>query len=173
MARVRSRDTWLAIAAAWILSLGIDLLLHAGLLARLYVEPSPFLLDPHAAFRRIPLGYLALLILTVALDWLFRRLGVRGAGPGLRYGATAGVVVWTAFAAGLYSISTIGLPLLAGWWLGQSLELGFAGAVLGAAAGGVPSRRIWAWVAMVVFACVVVTVALQTAGLAPAMKIVE
>ncbi len=66
-----------AVAAAWVLSVGFDLFLHAGLLARLYLEPSPFLLPPQEAFRRIPFGYLAFLGLTLALYWLLRRLGVR------------------------------------------------------------------------------------------------
>lgn len=162
-----------AVAAAWLLSLAIDLLLHAGVLAKLYVEPSPFLLGPQEAFRRIPLGYLSFLVLTVSLYWLLRKLDVRGASSGFRQGAVAGLVMWGAFTMGLYSISTVGLPLLVGWWLGQSLELGLAGAVLGAAADGKPMRRIWAAVAMVVVFCVTVTIVLQSTGWAPAMKVVE
>jgi len=46
----------LPVAAAWVLSLGVDLFLHAGLLARLYVVPSPFLLGPEEAFRLKFLG---------------------------------------------------------------------------------------------------------------------
>lgn len=159
-----------AVAAAWLLSLGFDLLLHAGLLARLYLEPGPFLLAPAEAFRRIPLGYLAFLVLTAALAWLVRRLGVRGAAAGLRLGAAAGGVVWGALAAGLYSISTAPLPLLAGWWIGQSLELGLAGAVLGAAAGGTRLRRIWILVVSAVLVCVAAAVVLQSLGIAPAVR---
>ena len=59
-------QTLMLIAAAWILSLGFDLFLHAGLLAHLYVEPSPFLLPPEEAFRRIPFGYLTFLIFTAS-----------------------------------------------------------------------------------------------------------
>jgi hypothetical protein len=161
------------VAAGWVLSLGFDFLLHGGLLARLYVEPSPFLLGPEEAFGRIPLGYLAFLGLTFALFWLLRRLGVRGPIPGLRHGAAAGAVTWGAFGLGLYSISTAGVPLLAGWWIGQTLELGLAGAVLGAAADGVPLKRIWVIVVGVVIACVAGTIVLQSLGLAPAMKVVR
>ena len=163
----------LSIIAAWMLSLGFDVFLHGGLLARLYVEPSPFLLGPEEAFRRIPLGYLAFLVLTLTLYWLLRRLGVRGAIAGLRHGTAAGAVVWGAFAVGLYSISTVTLPLLAGWWIGQTVELGLSGAVLGAAANGVPLKRIWAMVAGVVIACVAGTIALQSLGLAPPMKVIR
>lgn len=160
-----------SVAAAWVLSLGFDLFLHGGLLARLYVEPSPFLLRPEDAFRRIPLGYLGFLVLTCALYWLLRRLGIRGAVAGLQHGVAAGAVVWGAFALGLYSISTITVAMLAGWWVGQTIELGLAGAVLGAAASGVPLRRIWALVAIVVIGCMVVTVVLQSVGFAPAARI--
>jgi len=163
----------LSVAAAWMLSLGFDVFLHGGLLAGLYVAPSPFLLEPEESFRRIPLGYLAFLVLTLTLYWLLRRLGVRGAIAGFRYGAAAGAVVWGAFAVGLYSISTVTLPLLAGWWIGQTVELGLAGAVLGAAANGVPLKRIWAIVTGAVIACVAGTIVLQSLGLAPPMKVVR
>ena len=72
------------ILAAWLLSLGIDFLLHAGILARLYVLESPFLLPPESAFARIPLGYFTFLVLTVALWWLIALLGARGAARGFK-----------------------------------------------------------------------------------------
>lgn len=161
----------LSVAPAFVVSLGFDLFLHGGLLASLYAEPGPFLLGPRDAFRRIPLGYLAFLILTLALYWLLRRLGVRGAAAGFRHGAVAGAIVWGALTVGLYSISTATVPLLAGWWIGQTIELGLAGAVLGAAASGVPLKRIWVQVALAVAACVAVTVLLQSLGWAPAMRV--
>lgn len=164
---------WLAssVAAAWMLSIGFDLFLHGGVLARFYLEPSPFLLPPEEAFRRIPLGYLTFLGLTLALYWLLRRLGIRGSVDGFRYGAAAGAVVWGALTLGLFSITTATLSLLAGWWIGQTVELGLAGAVLGAAANRVSLKRIWAIVAVAIVALVAVTVALQSFGLAPAMKV--
>lgn len=159
-----------AVAAAWVLSLGFDVFLHGGLLARLYAEPGAFLLAPEDAFRRIPLGHLAFLGLTAALYWLLRRLGVRGAAAGFRYGAVAGTVVWGALVIGLYSISTAGPSLLAGWWVGQTVELGLAGAVLGAAGKGVSLKRIWTVVGVAVVLFAAATVALQSLGLAPPMK---
>lgn len=162
-----------SVAAAWILSLGFDVFLHGGLLAGLYSAPSRFLLGPEDAFRRIPLGYLAFLVLALTLYWLLQRLGVRGAVAGLRHGIAVGAIVWGAFALGLYSISTVTLPMLTGWWIGQTVELGLTGAVLGAAANGVPMKRIWAVVTMAVVACVVATIVLQSLGLAPPMKRVQ
>jgi hypothetical protein len=159
-----------SVAAAWILCIGFDLFFHAGLIARLYLEPSPFLLPPEVAFQRIPLGYLAFLGLTLGLFWLLRRLDVKGALAGFRHGAAAGAVVWGVLSLGLYSISTAPPPLLAAWWTGQAVELGLAGAVLGAAANGMPLRRIWTTVALTVVVLVAATIALQSLGYAPAMK---
>lgn len=159
------------VAAAWILSLGVDLLLHGGLLARLYSEPSPFLLDANDAFRRIPFGYLTFLILTTALFWLIKRLGIRGPVAGFRYGAAAGAVVWGAMVIGLYSISTASVALLVGWWVGQTLELALAAAVIGAAAAGRPIGRLWTLVIAIVLACIALTVTLQSIGWAPVESI--
>ena len=159
-----------SIAAAWILSVAFDLFLHGGLLARLYMAPSPFLLPLEDAFRRIPIGYAAFLGLTIALYWLLARLDVRGPRAGMRHGLTVGAIVWGALVLGLYSISTASPPLLAGWWIGQTAELGLAGAVLGAAAAGTPPKRIWTVVAGAAVALVIATIALQSLGLAPAMK---
>ncbi len=159
-----------SVAAAWILSLAVDLFSHGGLLARLYMAPNPFLLPMEEAFRRIPLGYAAFLGLTIALYWLLARLGVRGWRAGLRYGVITGAVVWGALVIGLYSITPAPLPLLAGWWVGQTAELGLAGAVLGAAAAGTPLKRIWTVVAVATATLVIAAIALQSLGLAPAVK---
>lgn len=167
MARSRAIHS---IAAAWILSVAFDFFLHGGVLARLYMAPSPFLLPLDDAFRRIPLGYATFLGLTIALYWLIDRLGVRGWRMGMRYGAVVGAIVWGALVIGLYSISTASVPLLAGWWIGQTAELGLAGAVLGAAAAGIPLKRIWQAVAAAAAALIIATIALQSSGLAPAMQ---
>ena len=161
------------VGAAWLLSIGFDFLLHAGLLASLYVEASPFLLPPDVALRRIPLGYLSFLVLTLGLYWLFRRLGIRGTVSGLRHGAGVGLVVWGALALGLYSISTARLPLLVGWWIGQAIELGLAGAVLGTAATGASLRRMWRVVGLIALGCFVGAVVLQNSGLAPTVRLVK
>jgi len=34
--------------------------------------------------------------------------------------------VWGALVIGLYSIRTASVPLLAGWWIGQAIEVGLA-----------------------------------------------
>ena len=157
---------------AWLVSLGFDLFLHAGVLATLYVRPSPFLLSADTAFRRIPLGYAAFLVLTAALYWLFRQLGIRDWFAGLRLGLVTGLTLWGAWTLGLYSISVAEGDLLFAWWLGQGAEMGLAGAFLGAAASGMERRRYLVKAAWVFGLLVVATVVLQVTGLAPAMKTV-
>jgi hypothetical protein len=161
-----------AIGAAWLLSVGFDLFLHAGLLARLYSRPSDFLLPAGDAFRRIPLGYGAFFILTWALYWLFRRLGIADALQGARLGSSAGLVLWGAWCLGLYSIAVAEPDLLVGWWLGQAAELGLAGAVLGAAAGGMTTGRLVGRVAVAFVLFVIGAVVLQNVGWAPPMTTV-
>ena len=161
-----------AVGVAWLVSLGFDLFLHVGALATLYARPSPFLLPADAAFRRIPLGYSAFLVLTAALYWLFRQVGVRDWFAGLRLGLLTGLTVWGAWTLGLYSISVAEGDLLVGWWLGQGAEMALAGAFLGAAASGMERRSYLIKAAWVVGLLVVTTVILQVTGLAPAMEAV-
>lgn len=158
------------VAAAWLLAVGFDFVLHGGLLARLYVRESPFLLEPGEAFRRIPAGYLGFLVLTAALYWLLERVRVRDWLAGFRLGLLAGLVVWGALALGLFSVTTAPLDMLFGWWIGQSIELALSGAVIGGALGGTPMKTIWWKVVAVVVLLIAVTIAMQSAGLAPALK---
>lgn len=153
--------------AAWVLSLGFDFFLHGGLLAELYTRESPFLLPPERAFARIPAGYATFFLLTGGLFWLFRRLDVRTGRAGARVGALTGLFLWGVMALALWSVTTAPLDLLAGWGVGQGVELGLAGLVLGAGRGGAPLRRIWIRVALAVVGFLVITVVLQSVGWAP------
>ena len=163
---MKRRDASL-IAAAWLLSLGFDFFLHGGLLAGLYTRESPFLLPPMQAFARIPAGYLAFLLLTVGLWWLLRRLDVSGWRDGARYGLGAGLFVWGTLALGLWSITTATIGLLVGWTVGQAVELGLAGMVLGAGRAGASGRRIWSRVGLAVLLFLVATIVMQSIGWAP------
>jgi hypothetical protein len=158
-----------AVLIAWFLSLGVDLFLHGGLLARLYLIKSPFILPADQAFRRIPLGYLAFLLLTAALFWLCRRLDVRGIRAGWWHGFVFGLVLWGSLVLGLYSISTASVPLLFAWWLGQAVELGISGGVIGGLAAGISPRRMLFWVTLIVVGLLVLTITLQSLGVAPPM----
>ncbi|MHB1134535.1 MAG: hypothetical protein ACYC4L_19350 [Chloroflexota bacterium] len=161
----------LLIALSWLAMLGFDFFLHAGLLAGLYLAPSPFLLPPLEAFRRIPLGYLSFLLLAILLVWLMVRLRLSGWRAGLIFGLQLGALTWGALVLGLLSIATADAPLLAGWLAGQTLELGLAGAVAGSGLAGTSFRRLLLLVLGFVFTAIVATVTLQTLGLAPAARL--
>lgn len=116
---------------AWLAMLGFDFFLHAGVLAGIYTKESQFLLPPLEAFRRIPLGYLSFLISALFLVWLSLRLQVSTVWEGLRVGLGLGLVMWVSLGLGMYSI-TIAEPItLITWAVGQSLEMAFAGGIIG------------------------------------------
>lgn len=155
---------------SWLSILGVDFFLHGGLLASLYVRPSPFLLPPADLFRLIPLGYLAALLSTVLLLWLMLRLGVSGWRQGLVFGLQLGALVGGAGALGLLSASTAGLDWLVGLFVAQTMQLGIAGGVAGSGLGGTPLRVLLVKVVVLVILLVALTVALQTIGWAPAVR---
>jgi len=166
-----ARRLLLTILLAWLAMLGFDFFLHAGLLARLYLDPSPFLLAPLESFRRLPIGYLSFLLSAALLVWLMVRLRLAGWRAGLGFGLKLGALVWGAVTLGLFSISTADASLLAGWFLGQTVELALAGAVAGSALTGRSIGKLSLKVAALVLLLAVVTVALQSFGLAPAAGI--
>jgi hypothetical protein len=154
--------------AAWIATLGIDLLLHGGLLAPLYDWESGFLLSPEDAFVRIPAGYLAFLVLAAGLVWLLPRLGVRSAADGVLVAGLGGCLLWGALLLGLWSITAADEPLLLGWWAGEAVQLVVAGYLIGSRLGGM-SLRTMAWIALGILVVGIVTaVVLQSIGYAPA-----
>ncbi|HKJ92803.1 MAG TPA: hypothetical protein VJ957_06525 [Longimicrobiales bacterium] len=155
----------------WLAMLGIDALLHAGILARMYTAPRPFLLPPEQAFRRIPLGYASFLVQAVLLTWLCWRLDIRRAVDGLRFGLLLGGVIWGSLTLGLASIATASTGLLIGWFVGQTVELGVAGAVVGAGLKAERLRRLSLAVLALVVGCLIITVVLQNIGLAPAARV--
>jgi hypothetical protein len=156
---------------AWFAVIGFDFLLHGGLLARLYAEPSPFLLPPEEAFRLIPLGYASFLVFQVFLVWLMVRLDVSGWRAGAVFGLQVGAFAWGSLVLGLLSISTASVGLMVGWFVGQTIEAGIGGMVAGA--GLVTNRPRWlvVYVVLFVIAAIAITVALQSLGVAPAMKV--
>jgi hypothetical protein len=150
--------------------IGLDFFLHGGLLAGLYIAPAPFLLPPAQAFIRIPLGYAAFFLLAILLLWLLRAQAVAGGMPGFVFGLKLGALVWGALVLGLASISTADPQLLLGWFGGQTVELGVGGAVIGRALAGQPISRLLAGVVVLDLVLVVVTIVLQSIGLAPAVR---
>jgi hypothetical protein len=80
-----------------------------------------------------------------------------------------GGLIWGGLALGLISISTIPLSLAFAWWLGQSVELGVAGAVLGYATAQdeLKTRKLWVVVLLGILVLAVLTIVMQSTGLAP------
>jgi len=166
-----SRQRVLVAVIAWLAMLGMDFLLHAGLLSSLYTQPGPFLLPPERAFALIPIGYASFSLLAAALVWLAPHLGIRSAFGGLLFGLRLGALVWGALVLGLASISSASSTLLLGWFLGQTLELGIGGAVVGSALGGTRLKTLALRVLAFVIAAFALTVALQSIGLAPTVGV--
>lgn len=157
---------------AWVAMIGVDLFLHAGVLAPLYDWDSPFLLTPIEAFVRIPAAYLAFGVLAASLVWLLPRLGVDGARRGAIASGSVGAVAWGALLLGMWSISSAEPELLAAWWLGQSSSMGVAGLVIGSAIGGVSRRMLVFGVGAVLLIGVATAVVLQSIGYATAPVVI-
>lgn len=155
---------------SWLYMIGFDFFLHAGLLARLYTRPSPFLLSADQAFIRIPLGYLSFLVMAVILIWFMETRNVIGWKSGFLFGLKFGALIWIASMLGLYSISTASLYLLLGWGAGQALELGIAGIIIGSALAGKRLSKLILWAAVFVIIMLIITIVLQIVGFAPPMR---
>ena len=135
------------IALAWLIMIGFDFLIHAGILAPLYREPHPFLLPMEDALKLIPLGYASFLLLAVLLGWLMERQRVESARSGFLFAVKIGILAWGAFCLGLLSISSAPAGLLLGWFAGQAIEMGLGGLIIGAGRG---RERIGALTGLVV-----------------------
>jgi hypothetical protein len=153
---------------SWLAMIGVDLFLHAGLLAPLYDWGDAFLLRPEQAFVRIPAGYLGFLVLAAALVWLLPKLGVRRGRDGSLAAGGGGAVIWGALLLGLWSISTADPPLLIAWWLGQTAELALAGYVIGSVLAGKGLRSLGIQVGAVLVLGAASAVVLQSIGYATA-----
>lgn len=155
----------------WFAMIGVDFFLHAGLLAFLYVEPHPFLLTPQQAFKFIPIGYLSFGIQAFILIWLIEKLSIKTFLMGAWFGLRLGAIIWGSLILGLFSIATAPLPLLIGWFIGQSIEMMLGGAI---ATNGLQSEQLRSLtfrVFLLVIALVIITIIMQNIGLAPAIRI--
>ena len=149
---------------SWLSMLGVDFFLHGGLLAKLYEQPSPFLLPPSDAFRRIPLGYLAALLMAALLLWLMLRLGTSGWRQGLSLGLRLGALMGGSGMLGLLSISTAELSLVVSWMLSQILQMGLAGVVIGSGLAGQRPRTLFLRVLALVLFLAILTIVIQSVG---------
>ncbi len=150
---------------SWFSMIGFDFFLHAGLLSSLYSKPSPFLLPPDRAFALIPLGYLSFLIFAILLIWLMQRLDLKGWKEGAVFSLKIGALTWGAFSLGLLSISTVPPLLLFGWFMGQAIELGIAGGVIGYGMRQSKLGRLFLAVVIFVVISIALSIALQNISL--------
>ena len=146
---------------AWLCVIGFDFLLHASILAPLYANPHPFLLPPERAFVLIPVGYLSFLILVILAVWLMVRLKIASWQAGFLFGLKLGALIWGALTISLISISTAPLLLMTGWFVGQTIETGIAGLVVGIGLGAEKLRSLVLWVIVFVIVAFVLGVGLQ------------
>jgi hypothetical protein len=151
---------------SWFSMIGFDFFLHAGLLSSLYSQPSPFLLPPDRAFALIPVGYLSFLIFDIFLIWLMLKLDLLGWKRGVIFGLQVGFLTWGAFSIGLFSIATATPLLLIAWFLGQTIELGIAGGVIGYGLKQSKLRRLFFLVMIFVIISIVLSIVLQNIGFA-------
>ena len=151
---------------SWLSMIGFDFFLHAGLLSRVYSQPSPFLLPPERAFAYIPIGYLSFLIFGIFLLWLMLKLKLQGWKQGVIFGFQVGVLTWGAFSLGLFSIATVPPKLLAAWFLGQTIELGIGGGVIGYGLTQSNLGRLFVKVLVFVIVSIAIAIVLQNIGFA-------
>ena len=152
---------------SWFAMLGWDFLLHGGLLARFYVEESPFLLSPQVAFQRIPLGYFSFLLNAILLIWIMPRFELSSWKKSLTFGLTFGFFTWGTFIIGMVSISTIQIPLALAWIVGQTFEMGLGALVVHAGLNQASMRRVTFYVMVFVFTAFVMTIIMQSIGFVP------
>jgi hypothetical protein len=146
---------------AWLTMIGADFLIHGGLLSCLYQQESPFLLPPERAFALIPVGYISFLLLAVLLVWLMLRLSLQGWRSGAIFGLQIGMLIWGSLVLGLLSIVAAPVTLLIGWFVGQAIELGLAGAVIGSALIQERLRRLTLSVVGLIIISIIITITLQ------------
>jgi hypothetical protein len=150
--------------------IGVDFFLHGGVFAAIYLQESRFLLSAVESFRRIPFGYLAFLVNAGFVVWIVERASARGWRDGLTIGLCLGGAVGISFMLGIYSISSANPQLLAAWFVAHVLETAIAGAIAGHG-WLVQSLRTLAVAVVIGFVLLLVgTIVLQSAGLAPSVR---
>lgn len=167
---VSARKLILRVFASWLCMIALDLLLNAGIFAKLWFEPSPFLLPPEDLFRRLPLGYLAFLLQAVAYVWLTILAGATSWRRGGLFGLKLGAILGVAAAVGLRSGTTGSWTLLLTAYLvgGTVLTTG-ACFMAGLAAERGEKRALVSAVLLLVGALIVIAI-LQSTGLVPARR---
>jgi hypothetical protein len=156
---------------AWLAMLGLDFLLNGALLAGMYQGEGTFILAPAEAFRRIPLGYLAFLIVALGIVELAYRLRVTQIADGVRLGLVIGGVFGATWGLSLYSIATLGAQVALAFALVWFALLLLASAVAAAGLAQSSLRRLALGVAAFDVLCAVTVIALQSLGVVPTVTL--
>jgi hypothetical protein len=156
---------------AWLAMLGPDFLLNGALFAGMYQQGGTFFLAPGEAFRRIPIGYAAFLILAIALVEIADRLRVATFKDGIGIGLGIGGVLAAVWSLSLVSIATLD-PLVALEFAVIWLALLLVGSAVAASGLGRPSlRRVALGVAGFDVLCVATVIALQSFGVVQTVEL--
>ncbi|MFW9962353.1 MAG: hypothetical protein ACFFCX_02210 [Candidatus Sifarchaeia archaeon] len=150
------------ILIAWIAAISFDFIWHGGILADVYTHSNPALLDPEQAFHRIPYGYGALLVQVVLIYLVLSSLKVNEWRKGIQMGLIFGGAMGIASILGQFSILSLDLKILILWGLGQVVEYGAMGAVIGAGIKSVSLKKLAARVVVLVVIAFFFTIALQS-----------
>lgn len=156
---------------AWFAMLGLDFLLNGAVFARIYQDGGAFMLAPAEAFRRIPLGYLAFLIVAFGIVELTHRLGITQPAAGIRLGLVLGAVVGAVWALSLYSIATLSVPAALAFAVVWVSLLVVGSGAAAASLGRSSQRKLVLLVAGFDLACVIAVVALQSLGIVPTVRL--
>jgi len=154
----------------WLVAIALDFFQNAGLFARLWFESASAFLPPEKLSQRIPLGYLAFLLLTILLTWLMERLNVSGWRQGALFGFKFGILFEAASVLGIYSAFSVNLPLLIAWFLGRAVEDSIVCAIIGSGLGGAHLGHLWLRAIVLIIVIVVATITLQALGYAPSIQ---
>lgn len=97
------------ILLSWIVFIGIDFFVHAGLIKSLWKEKVPAFLPDELLFRRIPLGYTGFLLLTLLLGYIFVKVFRERPNRNelIRFAAIVGALFAISNFLVLYSFTTI------------------------------------------------------------------
>ncbi|MBN1567650.1 MAG: hypothetical protein JXA73_07370 [Acidobacteria bacterium] len=168
--KISVRKFVLRVLASGIFMMALDLFLNAGMFAKVWLEPSPFLLEPGDLFRRIPLGYIAFFLQAWAWVWLTIKVGVRTWKQGCLFGLKFGSLLAIAATLGLRSGTTAGWPmLLAGYLVGNTVLTTGACLMAGLSSQRSEKRALWSAILALVVAFILIVI-LQNTGLAPAQR---
>ena len=165
---VPMRKFILRVLASWLAMIALDLLLNAGLFAKIWLVPSSFLLSPEDLFRRLPLGYAAFLLQAAVYVWLTQLIGARTWRRASLFGLKLGALLGIASVLGLRSGTTASWTmLLAAWLVGETILTTGACFMAGFAAERGEKRALLS--AFILLICAVIVIAvLQSTGLVPA-----